>query len=333
MLELVRNAAEGWSRYTDEGKYAVLLLGILLYLWYVRAACGDHSRKDKKQSMEKLFFSYAALTAAAAVFPPTAAILMLYQTKFYDYEWIWSAVPVTAVMAYGMAMLYLKWYRAGGPKKLFRSLTAAGAGLALLFLCGNLGSPGYDGRTEAAVEEKAALLLDKLAETGDTENICLWAPAEVLSYVRRLDGNITLLYGRNMWEEALNAWSYDAYEPETKALYQWMEQLAAQQPAEAQQSSEAQQVTEAEQSSEVQQPTEAQQPSEVQQPETTGSGGAADYEAMYVEAALGKGVNCILIPEAAEKIFSPVLYETAERMGCSVTQQIAEGYCFYRIGL
>lgn len=298
MQELIRNAVEGWFQFTDAGKYAVLFLGILLYLWYLKEA-GDGCLGDKKTEYQrKLLLCYAAITAAAAVFPLTAAVMMLYQTRFYDYEWIWSAVPVTLILAYGMAALYLKWYGEGRTKKPFNALGVAAAGLVLLFLCGNLGSPGYDGQKEAAAEDKAALLLDKLAETGDTENICLWAPAEVLAYARRLDGNIMLLYGRNMWEESLNAWSYDTYDPETRALYQWMEQLA-----------------------------------ETQQQETSASAGLLGNDAaiMCVEAALDKGVNCILIPEPAEGIFSPVLNEAAGRRGCNVMQQTAEGYCIYRI--
>lgn len=299
MQEVIRNAVEGWFRFTDAGKYAVLFLGILLYLWYLKEVPGDGCRGDKKTEYpRKLLFCYAAITAAAAVFPLTAAVMMLYQTKFYDYEWIWSAVPVTLILACGMAVLYLKWYRESRRKTLFKALGVAGTGLVLLFLCGNLGSPGYDGQKEAAAENKAALLLDKLEQTGDTENICLWAPAEVLAYVRRLDGNIMLLYGRNMWEESLNAWSYDTYDPETRALYQWMEQLA-----------------------------------ETQQQETSASAGLLGNDAaiMCVEAALDKGVNCILIPEPAERTFSPVLNEVAKKMGYDVTQQAVEGYCIYRI--
>ena len=72
-----------------QGKlFAVLLLLLLLcFLWKL----GEGKQKD--------LFSYGGIAAAACIFPLTAVLLMLWQTKFYDYEFVWTIVPLTALIA------------------------------------------------------------------------------------------------------------------------------------------------------------------------------------------------------------------------------------------
>lgn len=228
MQELLRNAVNGWQRYTDDGKYAVLFLGILLFYWYMTRTEGENRIPSRE-----LLWKYAVLTAGLAIFPPTAVIWMKYQTRFYDYEWIWSAVPVTLVTAAGMAEIYLQCYRKYWKWKLWKPVGMMAAGLALIFLCGNLEIGWEQGTFESAGEEKASLVLDKVQQIGNTENICMWGPSEVLQYIRGLDGSIELLYGRNMWDEALNGYAYDTYAPELRELYDWMEQLGEEEPSAA----------------------------------------------------------------------------------------------------
>jgi hypothetical protein len=105
MTELLRNASLGWADYKGSGKLAILLLAALMYLWF--------AGKWRKQ---KALVLYTTVAAVCCILPVTAALLMLYQTKFYDYQWIWSIVPLTAVTAYG-ATLFLEqqWRVAQGP--------------------------------------------------------------------------------------------------------------------------------------------------------------------------------------------------------------------------
>ena len=77
MAELLRNAWQGWFRVTDEGKLMALFMGSLLFLWI------GYEREKQKQLLR-----YGIMMAICCVLPVTAVILMLYQTKFYDYEWI-----------------------------------------------------------------------------------------------------------------------------------------------------------------------------------------------------------------------------------------------------
>lgn len=292
MQELLRNAVNGWFEYTDAGKYAVLFLGVLFCYWYRKACVGVAC--EAKGHVWRLMM-YASIMAAAVIFPLTAVLLMKYQTKFYDHKWLWSVVPVTPVIAYGTTSLYLEFYRSRWKGKVLKPAGLAAVGLAVIFLCGNLNTGGCEGANTAVSKARTAKLLDKLAESGDTDDICLWAPREILAHVRGQNGQIRLLYGRNMWDAALNAYAYDVYDQETVALYEWMEGLTADEGLDL--DKEAQIAV-----------------------------------SVAIETALNKGVNCIAIPDlGSEDEISACVTATAEKMHLTVTRKEAEGYDIYRL--
>lgn len=295
MQELIRNGISGWFAYTDAGKYAVLFLGVLLCYWYRKAGAG--ATDEPKGHLWRLM-TYAFIMAAAVIFPLTAVLLMKYQTKFYDYKWLWSVVPVTLIIAYGAAGTYLEVCRCRLKGNVLKQAGLAAVGLAVIFLCGNLNVGSCEGADTAMDKVRTAKILDKLVESGDTDTICMWAPKEILAHVRGLNGQIQLLYGRNMWDVALNAYAYDVYDQETIALYEWMEGL-----------------------------TEG-NPTEFTKEEWT-------VACVALETALNKGVNCIVIPtlstvEVTEEISSCVT-DAAAKMHLTVTCEEAEGYDIYKL--
>lgn len=295
MQELIRNGISGWFAYTDAGKYAVLFLGVLLCYWYRKAGAG--ATDEPKGHLWRLM-TYASIMAAAVIFPLTAVLLMKYQTKFYDYKWLWSVVPVTLIIAYGVAGTYLEVCRCRLKGNVLKRAGLAAVGLAVIFLCGNLNVGSCEGADTAMDKVRTAKILDKLVESGDTDTICMWAPKEILAHVRGLNGQIQLLYGRNMWDVALNAYAYDVYDQETIALYEWMEGL-----------------------------TEG-NPTEFTKEEWT-------VACVALETALNKGVNCIVIPtlstvEVTEEISSCVT-DAAAKMHLTVTCEEAEGYDIYKL--
>ncbi len=287
MQELLKNAVKGWFEYTDAGKYAVLFLGVLICYWY-RTVNNAGQRKGHRLMI------YASVMAAAVIFPPTAAVFLKYQTRFYDYKWLWSVVPVTLVIAFGAATLYLELYRSRWQGKVLKPAGLAALGLAVIFLCGNLNTGGCEGINTADSKARSAKLLDKLEETGNTEDICLWAPKEILAHMRGQSGEIKLLYGRNMWDPALNAYAYDVYDAETIVLYEWMEGLAA-----------------------------------GEDPELTKEAELA--ACVVIETALNKGVNCIAIPEEVTDQVVACVNDVAKDMHFTVTIKEAEGYYIYRL--
>lgn len=209
MAELLRNAWQGWFRVTDAGKLMALFMGALLYLWM------GYKREKQKQLLR-----YGIMMAICCAFPVTAAILMLYQTRFYDYEWIWSAVPVTVLTAYaGTKILSECWQ--GFRKEAWRKGLPMTIGLLVLaYLCSGTGGADWDRQGMAQQRAETEGLLEILK--AEDEDICLWAPQDIMQYARALDGSILLPYGRDMWQEALGAYSYDVYPADIEKMYRWM---------------------------------------------------------------------------------------------------------------
>ncbi len=318
MHELLVNAWSGWLRYTDNGKFAALLLVVLLFLWFRRG------RRNKE------LLIYTTIAAVLCIFPVSAALLQKYQTLFYDYEWIWSYVPVIIMLAYGITVFltsrwenYQKEVRQKGnsvTRKLFWENIAVTAGVvAVVLLCGRLGNPVFQAEEEALERQQALLVLEALLESEElapdaltqqveleqlasnaltqqaeseelapdaltqqveSEQLVLWAPQEVMAYARAYDGNIRLIYGRNMWDKALMGYSYESYGDVEESLYQWMSSVEE----------------DGDQSS-----------------EKFLAGGLP-----CVEAALERGVNCILLPGSTSvenvEALEDVLKEKAELM-------------------
>lgn len=210
MQELLINAWQGWQRYTDDGKYAALLFLVLLFLWFRR-----------EEEKEKLLLVYTTLVTLLCVCPVSAAVLMTYQTRFYDYEWIWNYVPLTLMIAYG-GTLFLTKYWEYYQKSIWKSLGIAAVAVALVCLCGSMGESGFDGTAERQKRVAAQQTLGRMLEETGRENICLWAPKEIMETARAYDGKIRLVYGRNMWDAALGAYSYETYGESEEALYRWM---------------------------------------------------------------------------------------------------------------
>ncbi len=220
MAELIHNAWLGWLRFIQDGKMAALFLAALLFL-----------QMRPKKAVKGPFVLYAAVMAAGCMVPFTAALLMAYQTRFYDYEWIWSLVPFTAVTAYGFAEFLAEYWKDFKGSLWKKGLPAAVLLLGVLLLCGGLGRAVWDRQEEAQERRYAQRLLRELRDRFGDGQICLWAPESMMEYARELDGGICLVYGRNMWEPALNAYAYDIYEPSVTELYHWMDQAGEELPA------------------------------------------------------------------------------------------------------
>lgn len=214
MTELMRNAWRlGWLRFTDSGKLAAALFAALLFLWL--------SGKWKRQ---KSLYIYTALMSLLCILPVTAMALMLYQTRFYDYEWIWSLVPMTVVSAWGITELLGELWKDFSLSQWKRALPVTALLLAGLALCSGLGGNGFDRKAKQYERQHATDVLAQVLEIQGGD-VCLWAPREILEYVRETTGSVQLLYGRNMWEESLNAYAYDTYSRELTELYLWMENV------------------------------------------------------------------------------------------------------------
>lgn len=209
MTELLKTAWNGWQQYTDGGKYAALLLLVLLFLWF-----------RKQEEKEKVLVIYTTLVAILCIFPVSAAVLMIYQTRFYSYEWIWNYVPITMMIAYGGTIFLTKFWE-DYKKDKWKCAGITLAVLVLVFFSGSMGRNAFDIEGQQWQRESAKKVLSSLSAETD-EEICLWAPKEVMAWARTFDGTIRLVYGRDMWDTTLGGYSYDTYSEAEETLYLWM---------------------------------------------------------------------------------------------------------------
>lgn len=181
------------------GQYLMLFMTALLFIWL----------REGQNKKEFLRFSLTMLLLL--LFPPTAGLLIRYQTAFYLHENIWRLLPLTALLAYGLVL-------AGEQMRLGAAVLTV-----LLFLCGTL-SLGRTmteerNRMDGLPEEAAILTFLDIPEDGF---VYLLAPDEISSWARIYSGNLLLPYGRNLYEPELTAFLYDTYGGEMQGLHDWI---------------------------------------------------------------------------------------------------------------
>lgn len=208
-MSYLKSAWNGWGEFITAGKLAGVFLAALLFLLFQR-------KKVKQQT----FLLYTTIAAVLCIFPVTAAILMLYQTRFFDYQWIWTMVPMTGFCAFAAVLFledHLKEYTSDKRVKAAVVLMLLG----ILAISSGLGKKAVDPKALTTGEVKT--ILASVKENCADETVKLWAPEEVLAKTRALDGSIELLYGRNMWDNHLNAYAYDVYSEDLQEAHFWIE--------------------------------------------------------------------------------------------------------------
>lgn len=240
MITACKSAWTGWQQYIDNGKLAALLLAVLLFL--VVGNC-------LKAGLEKQIVLYTICLTVLCICPLTAAALMSYQTRFYDYRWIWATVPITLMIAFGgTVFLFAIWenYRMEYKRWAGNSLRlkAVIKPVALTLFCGVLlllssnqgveewqrGNKGMEKESIQTMEQfqvqqiQVEAMLKEIMDSADLSrnSLCIFAPSEVMECARMYSGGIKLIYGRNMWDPALTAYTYEKYDASTQDMYQWM---------------------------------------------------------------------------------------------------------------
>ncbi len=307
MMEVIRNAWLGWQNYNDSGKMAALVLIALLLFWFGRV-------ENRKQYHTLVW--YTTVMVVCCVCPLTAAVLMQYQTRFYDYQWIWGAVPVTIIIALAGTLLwtelvekYAKCKKAGWKIAGITALL-----VAVIYLCGRMENDIWDVNAAAQNQEETVKVLEKITQNGQNQDITLWAPQGIMEYARALDGSICMPYGRNMWDGALNGYSYDTYGETEKLLYAWM--------------SHAEKTGEGEVEIDMTVEMGMEITSDIIEADSLGENTASRtiMATECVELAMELGVNCMLLPENLE---SAVVEELETYLG--IAAENVEGYYLFYI--
>jgi len=246
MMEMCRSVMNGFASYILQNHMLVLALGTILLLLVVR----------EKKSGGRLAI-YSLVMCLVLWIPVTGAILMKMQTSFYGYESLWSSlVPVPVLIALGGVLLLQREENGVAlqkpaqeekksekekadqvqKKKEIRLAVGSVAVFLLIFLLGNMGRIQTVSVAEVEMIDNTELKqlvtsihLEQLK--GDEQGLDrVWAPREVIVKAKEYSGDITLLYGRDLWEAEAAAYSYDAYEADSVALFEFMESLKEEDP-------------------------------------------------------------------------------------------------------
>lgn len=226
----LQDAITGFGRLIAEYKFLALFFAVLLYV----LICWEKIKRKE----EKKMLMYTGMVSLVLLFPVTATFFEIYQTRFYDYEWIWSFVPLTAVLAWGIVTLLHTEFPKWAQKERFlekklpekeRSGVCLGIGAVLigllLFLCGNMGQLQTSNEDTKRAEMVASGVLEWTKEESEAE--IFWGPAAVMQEVRRSSGSLKLFYGRDMWDGKAGAYDYEEYAEEERACYRWMETVSS----------------------------------------------------------------------------------------------------------
>lgn len=223
MVELWNSIAENLTLEMGAGKYLALVLMGIFFLWLL-------GRYKKNQNTRHLLLFLITITALVLI-PLFGMPLMLYQTRFYNYRHLllllfpMVLIPwaLTEALEQGIGMM--KRNAEDGDLVKERPWIARLCGVAgvviFLMLSGNMITEGVNANFTFSKDKVPAHVMEvlELVEDGDV----LVAPNDVIEYARAYDGDLKLVYGRDMWQLALRAYTYNVYDEEIKEIYEWMQ--------------------------------------------------------------------------------------------------------------
>lgn len=284
--EYFQPAVSGWQRLVGEYRLMAPIIGILIY-----AVIG---RQKHKNVQEKDFISYAAVMMFFLLIPVMAVGFLVYQTRFYDYEWVWSLVPLTGIFAWGIVTIAYK--------ESVKTVWCILGAVLLLFLWGNQGELRRLPQEEAKLQYAAAEILQYVEEKDPGEELVLWGQQEILQYARSHNGCVQLFYGRDMWDAKAGAYDYETYSEEEINCYEWMEFITDSQNLDL---------------LETDQPTE-----ELSE---------ALEEQNCLLSAIKAGVNCIILPSQLDSQMAQQMESAAKNMGLSVSAEQVDEYTLWML--
>ncbi len=279
---------KGMAAYFECDKMVVMLMFVLLVLWL-----GD--KKQVGETSNRLLV-YTTGIALALLFPLTAVFAVIYQSAYYDYEWVWSMVPVAAVVGYGAVRIYEMQEKEKKGRRIWWL-----ALFVFLFFCGNQGC------LKIATEEdaKAAVMAKELVVTVENvmavEEPVLWGPKDIMQEVRRETGEIRLAYGRDMWDPKAGAYDYESYSPELIKAYEWMDCVSVL----------------------------AAESDENQEEALYGKYDIPGEMPEVIQHVLESGVNVIVLPESTMENLDKAFLEVVERANKNVQKEYVEQYVVY----
>ena len=228
LMEYWSLTLSGFAQWMAAYKYLPVVIGILIY--------GYFFRERYKNRIQREFWLYGLISMTLFMIPVTGWFFLIYQTRFYDYGWGWSMVPLTGILAAGVVELVFEHLKPGvmiageglkekrvAPARLCALLAAA----AVFFMLGNQGRLQQVSEEELQVGQESKELLQYMEEQGLLQDTVLWGPKDILQYLRSHSGEATLFYGRDMWDAKSGAYDYDIYDEAEIGCYNWIEMVSS----------------------------------------------------------------------------------------------------------
>ena len=172
----------------------------------------------------RLLGIYSTIVLLLLLFPPTALALVHYQSAFYSYNYLWGLLPINAVIALSTTLLAFSSVKA---RKKW-TITCAFLLFAFCF-CGSLFTANWkqQGTYSSSVfrsgNQEIAAFETMRSEAILVSDDLLWAPQTITTYCHLTTPSIATIYGRDMWEPAMDGFSYDTYSNSIKKLYDFMQ--------------------------------------------------------------------------------------------------------------
>lgn len=295
LLGSLQTVVNCFGEFVVAYKTLPLVIGVLLYA-FIR-------EKREECEKERHFLIYATVVTVLLLIPITAVAFLLYQTRFYDYGWIWSFVPLTAVLAWGIVTVIWKELSSKSMrwlgKKAWKYLGVVAA-VAVLWICGNHGQM-QEMPTEIKNQQLVAeAVLQYLEDNHEETQSIVWGPKVMMQYLRSHSGQVGLYYGKDMWDAKSGAYDYEVYTEDEIAGYNWMELLTDERNLYL---------------LEINQATE--------------SIHEALAEGTYIKAAMEAEVTCVILPEQITPWIERKMEKAAAETGRSISVAQVDKYTLW----
>ena len=228
LMEYWNLTLSGFTQWMAVYKYLPVIIGFLIYRYFFR--------ERYKNNIQRTFWLYGLASVTLFMIPVTGMFFLIYQTRFYDYGWGWSMVPLTAMLAIGVVEFVFEQLKPGtmiageGLKEkgvLPARLCALLAAAAVFFMLGNQGGMQQVSEEELQIRQESEELLQYMEEQKLLQDSILWGPQNILQYLRSHSGEVTLFYGRDMWDPKSGAYDYDIYDDAEIGCYNWIETVSS----------------------------------------------------------------------------------------------------------
>lgn len=210
---LVRNVLEAEGA---AGKYLALFCLALLTIWLL---C-----RERRGQAGDVLLAYGIISLAMIIFSPILYLLLQTWKIGVEYQVYLLLLPVLTVTAYAAVLLSTSMeQRAGSDRKKKKWLcvvvcifVTAMSGTVLPYTSAATKFQYADQNAVAAIE---AVIAQKEFVEGP---VLLAAQQEIVERIRGYDGEILLLYGKDMWMEDANTAVADVYPQDCVYLYERM---------------------------------------------------------------------------------------------------------------